>query len=145
LFFPQIQNIEGISVQTKEPGEEFSEKSNVGKQTIKSQKSSIAKGTPVDTVKHLKHGVIKSIEAPVKVPKGVQFLSFGAVTKQENHSDVRPTTKLNPHLVEQNLMNVLNKERENSASQAAGTTATGELSEAQKILQEFLFGFSASI
>jgi hypothetical protein len=126
---------------TKEPGGELSEKSNVGKQTIKSQKSSIARFTHVDTVKHLEPGLNKSIDAQVKVPKGVQFLSFGAERKQENHSDARPTTKPNTHLMEQNLMIVLNKDRENSASQAAETSASGEVSEAQFFLQVFLFGF----
>lgn len=146
LFFPQIQNTEGESVQTKEAGHELSGKSNTGEQTNKTQKSSIGKCALVDTSKHLNPGSDKSIEAPLKVPKGVRFLSFGADTKQEKHSGAKPTTKQNPHLMAQSLVNVPNKERENVASQAAGVTASGELSEASKILQEFLFGgLSATI
>ncbi|XP_078151924.1 uncharacterized protein LOC144547205 [Carex rostrata] len=138
-FSHNIQNTEVLSVQTKESGEELSEKSNMGKQTNTSQKSSTVKCTPVDTFKRLNPCLIKSIEAPLKVPKGVRFLSFGADTKQEKLSDAKPATKQKPHLAEQNLRNVKNKERENLVSEAAGVSGTGELSEASKILQEYLF------
>jgi hypothetical protein len=126
-------------VQTKEPGKELSEKSNMGKQSNTSQKSLIAKCTPVDTFKHLNPFLNKSIEAPLKVPKGVRFLSFGADTKQEKLTDAKPATKQKPHLVEKSLRNVPNKEREYLVSEAAGVSGSGELSEASKILQEYLF------
>lgn len=111
----------------------------MGKQTNTSQKSSTAKCTPADTFKRLNPCLIKSIEAPHKVPKGVRFLSFGADTKQEKLSDAKPATKQKPHLAEQNLRNVPNKERENLVSESAGVSGSGELSEASKILQEYLF------
>ncbi|KAJ4749863.1 Zinc finger CCCH domain-containing protein 7 [Rhynchospora pubera] len=136
----QIQKTEGASVQTKESGKDESDKSNVGKETNKSQKTSIAKCKPVDTVKHLNPYSEMSIEASRKVPKGVRFLSFEADSKKEKHSDVKPATEQKPHLVEQTLMNVPNKKRENLACETAGSCGSGELSEASKILQEFLFG-----
>ncbi|KAJ1687857.1 hypothetical protein LUZ63_019247 [Rhynchospora breviuscula] len=136
----QIQNTEGASVQTKESGKDGSDKSNVGKETNKSQKTSIAKCNPVDTVKHLNPYSEMSIEVSREVPKGVRFLSFEADSKKEKQSDAKPATKQKPHLVEQTLMNVPNKKRENLACETAGICGSGELSEASKILQEFLFG-----
>lgn len=132
-------------MQTKEPGKELSEKSNMGKQSNTSQKSLIAKCTPVDTFKHLNPFLNKSIEAPLKVPKGIRFLSFGADTKQEKLSDAKPTTKQKPHLMAQNVRNVPNKERENLVSEAAAVSGSGELSEASKILQEYLFGALSTV
>ncbi|KAJ3701936.1 hypothetical protein LUZ61_005641 [Rhynchospora tenuis] len=136
----QIQNTESASEQTKESGKDMSDKSNVGKETDKSQKTLIAKCNPVETVKHLNHYSEMSIEASCKVPKGVRFLSFEADRKKEKHSDAKPTTKQKPHLMEQTLMNVPNKKGGNLACEAAGVSGSGELSEASKILQEFLFG-----